>query len=57
MSDRIAEFITPTAIRKMVKQSKGDSYGKRKDAQHDHARRKVLRRMEEDVLAVPKVFG
>jgi len=51
------EFITPTAIRRMTKQSKGDTYGKRKDAQEDHARRKVLRRMEGDVLAVSKVFG
>ncbi|KAG9318588.1 Brix domain-containing protein [Chiua virens] len=48
------EFITPTAMRMIVKQSKGDRYGKRKDAQQESARRKVLRRPEEDVLAVPK---
>ncbi|KAN0077185.1 Brix domain containing protein [Tylopilus felleus] len=51
------EFITPTATRRLVKQSKGDRYGKRKDAQQDHAQRKTLRRKEEDVLAVSKVFG
>ena len=60
ISDRnvdVTEFITPTAIRKMVKQSKGDKYGKRKDAQIDNARRKALRRREEDVLAVSKVLA
>ncbi|KAG8217614.1 ribosome biogenesis protein BRX1 [Butyriboletus roseoflavus] len=51
------EFITPTAIRRLVKQSKGDRYGKRKDAQQDNARRKALRRKEEDALAVSTVFG
>ena len=53
----VAEFITPTAIRRLVKQSKGDRYGKRKDAEQDNARRKALRQREEDALAVSKVFG
>jgi len=51
------EFITPTAIRRLVKQNKGDKYGKRKDAEQDNARRKALRRREEDALAVSKIFG
>lgn len=53
----VAEYITPTTIRRLVKQNKGDRYGKRKDAQQDNARRKALRRREEDALAVSKVFG
>ncbi|KAF9246419.1 ribosome biogenesis protein BRX1 [Melanogaster broomeanus] len=51
------EFVTPTAIRTLIKQSKGDKYGKRKDAQEENARRKELRQREEDVLAVSKVFS
>ncbi|KAF8136470.1 ribosome biogenesis protein BRX1 [Boletus edulis] len=51
------EFITPTVVRRLIRQSKGDKYGKRKDAQQDHAQRKALRRREEDALAVSKVFG
>ncbi|KAF8844853.1 Brix-domain-containing protein [Paxillus ammoniavirescens] len=51
------EFITPTAVRTLIKQSKGDKYGKRKDAQEDITRRKELRRREEDALTVSKVFA
>ncbi|KIL00944.1 hypothetical protein PAXRUDRAFT_128673 [Paxillus rubicundulus Ve08.2h10] len=51
------EFITPTAVRTLIRQRKGDKYGKRKDAQEDIARRKELRRREEDALTVSKVFA
>ncbi|KIJ10504.1 hypothetical protein PAXINDRAFT_85959 [Paxillus involutus ATCC 200175] len=51
------EFITPTAVRTLIKRSKGDKYGKRKDAQEDITRRKELRRREEDALTVSKVFA
>lgn len=51
------EFVTPAAVRSMMKQKKGDRYRNRKDAQEESARRKVIRHREEDALSVPKVFA
>ncbi|KAG6334770.1 hypothetical protein ID866_4322 [Astraeus odoratus] len=51
------EFITPAAIRSVLKQQKGAKYRNRKDAQEESARRKELRRREEDALSVSKVFA
>lgn len=54
---KLLEFVTPTAIRSLLRQKKGDKYNSRKDSQEESARRKELRRREEEVLAVSKVFA
>ncbi|OSX65578.1 hypothetical protein POSPLADRAFT_1054318 [Postia placenta MAD-698-R-SB12] len=51
------EFISPAAVRSALKREKGDKYGKRKDAEQERVGRKELRRLEEDELAVAKVFS
>lgn len=51
------EFISPAAVRSALKREKGDKYGKRKDAEQERVGRKELRRLEEDELAVSKVFS
>ncbi|KAI6109703.1 Brix-domain-containing protein [Pisolithus sp. B1] len=51
------EFVTPAAVRSMMKHRKGDRYRNRKDAQEESVQRKELRRREEDALSVPKVFA
>ncbi|EJF66282.1 Brix-domain-containing protein [Dichomitus squalens LYAD-421 SS1] len=50
------EFVTPAAVRSALKREKGDKYGNRKHAQAERGLRKDLRRLEEDELAVSKVF-
>lgn len=52
-----SEFISPAAVRSALKREKGDKYGKRKDAEQERVGRKELRRLEEDELAVAKVFS
>ncbi|KAI1783987.1 Brix-domain-containing protein [Ganoderma leucocontextum] len=51
------EFVTPTAVRSAVRREKGEKYGNRKDAQAERGLRKDLRKLEEDELAVSKVFA
>lgn len=51
------EFITPAAIRSVVKQRKGSKYRNRKEAEEESARRKELRKREEGALGVAKVFA
>jgi len=51
------EFISPTAIRSAVRRAKGGKYKYRKDTRAETTRRKEMRRLDEDDLAVPKVFG
>ena len=41
----------------MIKQRKGNRYRDRKEAEEESARRKELRKREEDALGVAKVFA
>ena len=56
-SDIATEFISPAAIRSALKRSKGDGYRQRKEAEEESAKRRELRKREEDDLAVSKVFA
>jgi len=51
------EFVTPTSIRAALKREKGDKYAMRKHAQTERSGRQEGRRLEEDRLAVSKVFA
>ncbi|KAF9792358.1 ribosome biogenesis protein BRX1 [Thelephora terrestris] len=51
------EFVTPTSIRAAMRQAKGNRYASRQHAQSERTERKENRRLEEDQLAVSKVFG
>ncbi|KAJ3546825.1 hypothetical protein NMY22_g1893 [Coprinellus aureogranulatus] len=51
------EFISPAAVRSAIRREQGTKYGQRKQAEEDSQRRKELRRLEEDELAVSKVFA
>lgn len=51
------EFVSPTAIRTAIRQEKGGKYKYRKDTQAENIRRKEMRRLGEDELAVSKVFA
>ena len=51
------EYVTPSSVRSMMRQTKGDKYRQRKEAQEETSKRKELRKREEDVLAVSKVFA
>nr|VWP00654.1 Probable membrane NADH dehydrogenase NdhA [Ganoderma boninense] len=51
------EFVTPAAVRSAMRREKGDKYGSRKHAQAERGARKDLRRLDEDELAVSKVFA
>jgi len=51
------EFISPAAVRSAIRRSKGDGYRIRKEAEEESAKRKELRKRDEDVLAVSKVFA
>ena len=53
----VAEFVTPAAVRSAMRREKGEKYGSRKDAQAERGMRRDLRRLEEDELAVSKVFA
>ena len=55
--DTFIEFVTPASARSIARQSKGDKYRQRKDAQEEVSKRKELRKRDEDVLAVSKVFA
>lgn len=52
-----SEFVTPTSIRAAARREKGDSYAMRKHAQSERTGRQEGRRLEEDQLAVSKVFS
>lgn len=52
-----AEFVSPAAVRSALKREKGAKYGARKLAEEESRGRKELRRLEEDELAVSKVFS
>lgn len=41
----------------MLRREKGSKYNKRKDAEQETMRRKQLRKLPEDELAVSKVFA
>jgi ribosome biogenesis protein BRX1 len=51
------EFISPTAIRSAIRREKGGKYKYRKDTQAESTRRKEMRKLDEDDLAVSKVFA
>ncbi|KAF8350510.1 Brix domain-containing protein [Amanita rubescens] len=51
------EFVSPSAVRSMLRREKGSKYNKRKDAEQETMRRKQLRKLPEDELAVSKVFA
>jgi hypothetical protein len=51
------EFISPTAIRSAIRREKGGKYNNRKDTQAETTRRKEMRKLGEDDLAVSKVFA
>ncbi|KAI0072795.1 Brix-domain-containing protein [Panus rudis PR-1116 ss-1] len=51
------EFISPTQVRSALKREKGAKYGQRKHAEEERHIREARRKLEEDELAVPKVFA
>ena len=51
------EFISPTAVRSAIRREKGGKYKYRKDTQAESTRRKEMRKLGEDDLAVSKVFA
>ncbi|THH27047.1 hypothetical protein EUX98_g7140 [Antrodiella citrinella] len=51
------EFVSPSAVRSALKREKGTKYGQRKDAEQQSFGRREGRRLEEDELAVSKVFA
>ncbi|KAG1903810.1 Brix domain-containing protein [Suillus fuscotomentosus] len=51
------EFVTPASVRSAVRHARGDKYRQRKEAQEETSKRKVLRKRDEDALAVSKVFA
>ncbi|TFK30101.1 ribosome biogenesis protein BRX1 [Coprinopsis marcescibilis] len=51
------EFISPAAMRSALRRQQGGKYGQRKKAEEETSKRKDLRQMEEDELAVSKVFA
>jgi ribosome biogenesis protein BRX1 len=53
----LLEFISPTAIRSAIRREKGGKYKYRKDTQAESTRRKEMRKLGEDDLAVSKVFA
>ncbi|KAH8106863.1 ribosome biogenesis protein BRX1 [Cristinia sonorae] len=51
------EFVSPAAVRSAIKREKGAKYGMRKLAEEESRGRREGRRLEEDDLAVSKVFA
>ncbi len=51
------EFISPGAVRSAIKREQGDKYRSRKESQMERSQRQEDRRLEEDELAVRKVFA
>ncbi|KAF7793272.1 hypothetical protein EIP86_004383 [Pleurotus ostreatoroseus] len=51
------EFVSPAAVRSLLRREKGDKYGNRKQAELEQAQRKENRKLEENELAVSKVFA
>jgi ribosome biogenesis protein BRX1 len=51
------EFVTPASVRSVIRHARGDKYRQRKEAQEETSKRKVLRKRDEDALAVSKVFA
>jgi ribosome biogenesis protein BRX1 len=51
------EFITPAAVRANLKREAGGKYRDRKEAEIDKDARRQAQRLEEDELAVGKVFA
>lgn len=54
---RFTEFISPAAVRSANKSRLGSKYRVRKEAEEERAERRENRRLEEDELAVGKVFA
>jgi len=53
----VVEFISPAAVKSLARREKGGKYNYRKDAEQEQLRRKEMRRLGEDELAVSKVFA
>jgi len=51
------EFISPAAVKSLARREKGGKYNYRKDAEQEQLRRKEMRQLGEDELAVSKVFA
>ncbi|KAI0311598.1 ribosome biogenesis protein BRX1 [Amylostereum chailletii] len=51
------EFISPTAVRSAMRREKGNRYKERRQAETERLGRKDVRKLEEDELAVSKVFS
>ncbi|KIY65277.1 Brix-domain-containing protein [Cylindrobasidium torrendii FP15055 ss-10] len=51
------EFVSPAAVRSLVRREKSSKYNTRKDAQEEANKRKALHKLDEDELAVSKVFA
>ncbi|KAF8629998.1 hypothetical protein AX15_003169 [Amanita polypyramis BW_CC] len=51
------EFVSPSAVRSMLRREKGSKYNRRKDAEQEMVKRKQSRKLPEDELAVSKVFA
>lgn len=57
VSDIVVEFISPAAVRSAIRKEQGKRYNNRKDAEEEQAKRKEARKLDEDELAVSKVFA
>ena len=53
----VIEFVSPAAVRSLLRREKGDKYGSRKQAEIEQAQRKESRKLKENELAVSKVFA
>lgn len=51
------EFVSPAAVRSALNREKGNKYKVRKFAEEERSGRREGRRLEEDELAVAKVFA
>lgn len=51
------EFVSPAVVKSLARREKGSKYNYRKNVEQEQARRKEIRRLEEDELAVSKVFA
>jgi len=51
------EYVSPSALRQAQRNAKGTKYKARKAVEHERATRKENQKLEEDELAVRKVFA
>jgi ribosome biogenesis protein BRX1 len=51
------EYVSPSAVRQVERKAKGIKYKVRKAVEHERATRKENQKLEEDELAVRKVFA